>query len=520
MEKELVEELDLVKSQLLDIRKIPRESPKLALTFDDISIMPVGESDIPSRRDPEISLYSQISPHITLKLPVIASYMDTVCEHKMAIECARNGGMGIIHRHLSIPEQVREIELVKRAEALVIPSPYTVSLDTPLEMIKQESKERGVGGFLDVDENGKLLGLVSEHDVDLWRIKSRESLTAKDLMTPLDRLITGSLSTSMEEAVELMLRHRIKKIPLVDDQNQVTGLISKKSILRIQNKLAVRDREGRLVVGAAIGLGKDMMERAGALVDAGADILVLAIANGYLKIATQAVSDLKNDYPNTDLAAGVVAEESGTARLFDAGADTALEGVGPGSICETRVVAGVGIPLFTSLRMSQSVARNQGKFILSDGGVSKPHHLNKALFAGASAVVLGKVLAGTDESPPEVKKINGRLVKYHRGLASDDAKRKFDRIQGRLSDVDPEFRWEYVYKNVHAEGVETGFVEYTGSAKDAIREITGGLRSCMTYLGVRTIEELWEACNAGQYVRVTSAGNREGNPHDLSSFTT
>ncbi|OGZ57097.1 MAG: hypothetical protein A3F94_01820 [Candidatus Spechtbacteria bacterium RIFCSPLOWO2_12_FULL_38_22] len=493
---------------------------RTALTFDDISIYPKEESDIPSRRDPEISLFSQISPHITLKLPIIASYMDTVCESRMAIECARNGGMGIIHRHLGIEEQVEEVGLVKRAESLIIPNPYTVSLDTSLEMIKQESKERGVGGFLVVDESGKLIGVVSEHDVDLWRIKSRERLTAKDVMTPLDRLITGSLSTSMEEAVELMLRHRIKKIPLVDDRNQVTGLISKKSILRIQNKLAVRDTEGRLVVGAAIGLGKGMMERAGALVDAGADMLVLAIANGYLKVALEALRDLKNDYPNVDLAAGVVAEENGTARLFDAGADTALVGVGPGSICETRVVAGVGIPLFTSLRMSQGVARKQGKFILSDGGVSRPHHLNKALFAGASAVVLGKVLAGTDESPPEVKKINGRLVKYHRGLASDDAKRKFDRIQGKLSDVDPESRWEYVYNNVHAEGVETGFVDYTGSAKDAIREITGGLRSCMTYLGVRTIEELWEACNAGQYVRVTNAGNREGNPHDLSSFTT
>src|SRR3990167_9231183 len=301
MDIELAGELDLLKKQLLYIERRVGKIPELALTFDDISILPVGESDIPSRRDDSISLYSQISPHITLKLPVIASYMDTVCEHKMAIECARNGGMGIIHRHLSIPEQVREIELVKRAEALVIPSPYTVSLDTPLEMIKQESKERGVGGFLVVDENGKLLGLVSEHDVDLWRIKNREPLTAKDVMTPLDRLITGSLFTSMEEAVELMLRHRIKKIPLIDDQNQVVGLISKKSILRIQNKLAVRDREGRLVVGAAIGLGKDMMKRAGALVDAGADMLVLAIANGYLKVALEALRDLKNDYPNVDL---------------------------------------------------------------------------------------------------------------------------------------------------------------------------------------------------------------------------
>jgi len=491
-----------------------------ALTFDDISIYPIGESDIPSRRDDSINLFSQISPNITLKLPIIASYMDTVCEHKMAIECARNGGMGVIHRHLSIADQAKEVELVKRAESLIIPDPYTVPLEASLLEVKKESKEKGVGGFLVVDDNKKLLGVISEHDVDLNKILGGDKLSVAQAMTPIDKVISGSLNITKEEAIDLMLRHRLKKIPLIDENKTLRGLISKKSILRLENKLAVRDNQGRLVVAAAVGLGKDMMERAEALVNAGVDMIVLAIANGYLKSAVEAVGELKKTFPSIDLAAGVVVEAEGASRLFDAGADTVLVGIGPGSICETRMVAGVGIPQFTALRMAQKAAREKGKFIISDGGISQPHHFVKALFAGASATILGKVLAGTDESPPQIKRIGGRWVKYHRGLASDDAKRKFDEIQGKFVDTDPGARWDYVYKHVHAEGVESGFVDYTGNAQDAIREITGGLRSCMTYLGARNIDELWGACDNNQYVRVTDSGRREGNPHDLLGFTT
>ena len=500
--------------------KLGIEYVPTALTFDDISVYPQKESNISSRRSDNIILFSRISPNIVLKLPPIASYMDTVCGHKMAIECARNGGMGVIHRQLSIEEQVGEVELVKRAESLIIPNPYLVSPQATLTEIKKESKEKNVGGFLVAKEDGKLLGVVSEHDVDLRRLQGGDNLTAQEAMTPLERLIVGNPNTTFKEAVDLMLRHRIKKIPLIDTDGNIRGLISKKSILRLQNKLAVRDQQDRLVVAASVGLGEDMMERAGALVDGGVDMIVLAIANGYLKVAREAVEDLRRNYPKVDLAAGVIVEDKGAGRLFDAGADTVLVGIGPGSICETRQVAGVGIPQFTALRLAQVAARKRGKFIISDGGISKPHHLVKAMFGGASATILGKVLAGTDESPPDVKRVSGKLVKYHRGLSSDDAKRKFDEIQGKLSDVDPEARWEYVYKNVHAEGVESGFVDYTGSAQEAIREIIGGLRSCMTYLGAHTIEELWQACNEGKYMRVTDAGSREGSPHDLLSFTT
>jgi IMP dehydrogenase len=495
-------------------------TPLLALTFDDISIYPIDKSDIPSRRHDSVSLFSQISPNITLKLPIIASYMDTVCESKMAIECARNGGMGVIHRHLTIDRQVKEVGLVKRAESLIIPNPYTVSLTATLQEVKKESKEKGIGGFLVVDAENRLLGIISEHDIDLQRMLRDDNLTVAQAMMPYERVISASPDITKKEAIELMLRYRLKKIPLVDEHQKLRGLISKKSILRLENKLATRDQKGRLVVAAAVGLGADMMDRIAALVDAEVDMIVLAIANGYLTKAADAVKAIKMNFPKVDLAAGVVAENKGAERLFSAGADTVLVGIGSGSICETRQVAGVGIPQFTALRMAQKAARKHGKFIISDGGISKPHHWVKALFAGASATILGKVFAGTDESPPEVKRIGGALVKYHRGLASDNAKRKFDEIQGKLIDVDPEARWDYVYKYVHAEGVESGFVNYTGSAQEAIREITGGLRSCMTYLGARNIEELWEACNRGQYVRVTSAGNREGSPHDLLSFTT
>ncbi|MDX1608076.1 MAG: IMP dehydrogenase [Candidatus Spechtbacterales bacterium] len=500
----------------MGIEYVPTE-----LTFDDILVYPQERSEIPSRRDDRLTLFSQISPNITLKMPVIASPMDTVCEHEMAIACARNGGLGLIHRHLTIPEQVKQIELVKRAESLVIPEPYSVSPDTTLSDVKRESKDKGVGGFLVQNDTGELLGVISEHDIDLTRLLTQEDIKTHEAMTPLEKLILGDPDINLERAVELMLKHRVKKIPLVDSSGRVAGLVSKKSILRLQNPLAVRDSRDRLAVGAALGLDDRMMERAGALVEAGVDILALFVANGYLKRVEEATRDLKRNFPDTDLAVGSVADYHGVERLFDAGADAAFVGIGPGSICETREVAGVGRAQFTALRLAQRAARKHGKFILADGGVSKQHHFVKAIFAGASATVLGKVFAGTDEAPPELRRIDGRWVKYHRGLASDDAKQQADEIYGKVKDdVDPDSIWEYVYKNVHAEGVESGFVEYTGSAQDAIRSITGGLRSCMTYLGTWNIEEFWQACNRGRYSRITDSGSREGKPHDLLGFTT
>lgn len=500
----------------------------LALTFNDITLVPKKISELDSRRSDKISLNAQISPNITLHIPVISIYMDSVTEAPMAIRMAQLGGMGIIHRWMTPKAQAHEVQLVKRAESLIIPNPYKVSSDATLAEIKKESKEKGVGGFLVAKEDGKLLGVVSEHDVDLHRLLGGDNLTAREVMTPLEKLIVGSPSTTLKEAVELMLRHRIKKIPLIDSEGNIRGLISKKSILRLQNKLAVRDKQDRLVVAAAVGLGEDMMERAGALVDAGADMIILAIANAYLRRAVDAVHVLRKTFPNIDLAAGVTTEYEGTKRIFDAGADTVLVGIGPGTVCETRVVAGVGVPQFTALRSAQRAARERKKFIISDGGIKMPHQFNKALVAGASACTVGSLFAGTDEAPGDVMTIDGKMVKMHRGLSSDDAKKKLDEIRGRKNDTTPDDLWEKVYKHVEAEGVESGFVPYTGSAEKALKRVTGGLRSCMTYMGSSTVQELWDVCDNGiscdceknHYEVVTQDGNREANPHGLSGFRT
>ncbi|OGZ60805.1 MAG: hypothetical protein A2919_01330 [Candidatus Spechtbacteria bacterium RIFCSPLOWO2_01_FULL_43_12] len=490
--------------------------PPTALTFDDISLMPQDISDISSRKDESISLKSQISRNITLNIPAIASYMPTVCEADMAIAMAQIGGVGILHRWMAIEEQVHQVQLVKRHENRVIEDPYTIPPSLPISQIKRYMLERKVGAFLVVDEQKRLLGLVSTRDVDL---RDGGGLVARDVMTPRKDLVVAPPGTSTEEAIRLFVEHRKEKIPVVDRDNIVRGLLSKKDVKKMQNKLAVRDADGHLLVAASIGLSKrDMFERTEALLEAGADLIVLAIANSYLADALEAVRKLRAAFPDVDLAAGVVTEYEGAKRVFEAGADTVLVGIGPGSICETRIVAGVGVPQFTALRMAQRAAREQGKFIISDGGVRQPHHFNKALFAGASGTILGSVLAGTDESPGEKLVIDGKLVKFHRGLASDYAKQKMDEIQGVTEEVNKEDLMEYVYRHIEAEGVESGSVPYTGSVIETLRRITGGLRSMMTYMGVRNIEGLWKRCDEGKYVRVTDAGNKEGNPHDLISF--
>lgn len=517
------------KKELKKILKEFLQFPELALTFDDISAMPTDISYSHSRTDEDITLQTQISRNITLNLGYVASYMDSVSESEMGITTSKIGGMAIIHRLMSLEKQIEEVKLVKRHENKVILDPYTLSRSTPISEIKEKLESRNIGMFLIVSENKKLIGVVSSRDI---KFRKDYSLTAEDVMTPLERLVILNPVNMTEDQItekarELFIEHRLENIPLVDGKNTVQGLVSAKDLIKMENKLAVRDKEGHLVVGASIGLPRkengyldldELMRNTGMLLDAKTDLIVLAIANAYLNDALIAVSEIRKNFPEVDLAAGTVNEYEGTRRLFEAGADTVLVGIGPGSICETRRVAGVGIPQFTALRKAQRAARECGKFILSDGGVSKPHHFNKALFAGANGVILGSVLAGTDASPGEIIKVNDRLMKFHRGLASNNAKHKFNEVSGKKQEIDPLDYWSYVYNHVSAEGVESGFVDYKGTTLDAIRDITGGLRSMMTYLGVKDIEGLWKRCDEGKYVRVSNAGNIEGNPHDLLSF--
>lgn len=494
--------------------------PPLALTFDDVSVYPRGESDIPSRTDPRVSLRSRISPNIALNLPIVSSYMDTVTEHQMAITLARLGGLGIIHRWMTIEDQVEQVKLVKREENRVIEEPYAIAPNTTVGEAQKLLRDLNVGALLVTDEEHKLLGVVSTRDVEL---RERRGDSVTHVMTQRDDLVVmegNPFTISTERATRLLIQHRKEKIPIVDEDNVVRGMVSKKDIKKLRNRLAVRDSDDHLRCGAAIGLAKDdYLERAEALLDAGADLIVLAIANGYLTQALEAVRSLRAEFGDRiDLAAGCTTEYFGTKRLFEAGADTVLVGIGPGSICETRRVAGVGIPQFTALRWAQEAAREEGKFVVSDGGVHEPGQFNKALFAGASGVVCGSAFAGTDEAPGELVPVNGQQMKFNRGLASEDAKRKLDEVTGKTREIDKENYWEYVYKHVEAEGIESGFVPYSGSAIDVVRRMTGGLRSMMSYLGTPTIPELWRVADRGQYVRVTNAGHREGSPHHINVF--
>lgn len=503
-----------------------------AYTYNDITLVPRKISHIDSRRSEEINLESQISPNIKLKTPILSIYMDDVTESKMAIKMAQMGGLGIIHRLMSIEEQAHEVGLVKRAESLVIPRPYTIDANASLERIEDEFKRLGVGALLIIDGKEKLLGLVSEHDVQLQKQKGHNNLLAYAIMTPLEKLITGDSNITKEQAIDLMLKNRVKKIPLVDKDNKLKGLISKKSILRLNNDLAVRDSMGHLLCAASIGLSSDMMERAGELVDAGTNLIVLAIANAYLEKCLKAVRDIKNNFPNIDLMAGNVTEYHGAKSLFEAGADTALVGIGQGTVCETRIQTGIGVPSFTAIRDAQRAAREDGKFIIQDGGIRKPHQFVKALFGGASAVTVGSLLAGTDESPGEVIDVNGRRVKFYRGLASDDAKQKAAKVNNKFLDNDLDNLYNDIYMHVAAEGVETGFVPYVGGANEVIKKLIGGRRSSQTYLGCENIKELQDVCDENpfgphgclcaknHYAIITSDGTREASPHGLESFTT
>ena len=506
------------------------EAP-IAYTFDDISIKPQEISRISSRRDAQIDLGSQISPKVRLKLPVVASYMDTVCEAKMAIAIAQLGGLGIIHRWMTIEEQVSQVRRVKRAENEIIEDPYTLRPSSTVAEIRRAMAEYGVGGLLITDERGKLLGIVTTRDIDFKNKEEDLSMPATAVMTPLEKLIVASKGVTLHEAKKLLDEHKLEKIPVVDNDGVVCGLISKKDIKKMRNRLAARDDEGHLLVAASVGLrGADLFERTGALLEAGADLIVLAIANGYLESAINATRRLRKKFPDVDLAVGDVTEYAGTKRLFAAGADTVLVGIGPGSSCETRYIAGVGVPQFTALRWAASAARAESRYIICDGGVHEPHHFGKALFAGASAVILGGALAGTDEAPGEVVDIGGRKMKQHRGLASEDARAKLERILGaspkkendhalqEAARFGGEDLYGEVYMHVAGEGVEQGFFPYTGATKEAIKRLTGGLRSLMTYLGVNNLEGLWDICDMGLYISQTAYGAAEGKPHHMSVF--
>jgi IMP dehydrogenase len=475
--------------------------PQTGLTFDDVLLVP-QHSPIRSRKD--VSTATWLTPQIRINIPVISSNMDTVTETDMAIAMARYGGIGILHRFMSVDQQAEMVNRVKRAESVVVQDPITIHHESRVTEARVRMGETGVGGLMVVDDENRLVGVITTRDVLL--ANGGEEPVAS-VMTPLERLVTADVDESLASARHKLHQFRVEKLPLIDAQGKIAGLITAQDIIKTQEHPdATKDTRGRLRVGAAIGVRDDDLERAAACVAQGADVLVVDIAHGHSDHCIQMVHKLKARFPNMPIIAGNVATPAGVEDLIKAGADAIKVGVGAGSICITRVVTGSGVPQLTAIDECAEVGRRLGVPIIADGGIRNSGDITKALAAGASSVMAGSMLAGTEESPgvPVVRK--GSRYKVIRGMASLSAnveRRRIDR-GAEISDLE--------YTEVVPEGVEA-VVPYRGDVVDILKQLVGGLRSGMSYLGAHNIEEMWERA---EFVRVTGAGMQESGAHDVN----
>ncbi len=473
------------------------ERVPLGLTFDDVLLVP-RRSPVESRA--EVDTRTRLARGVELAVPIVSANMDAVTESEMAIAMAREGGIGIIHRFLPVDQQVAEVRRVKRAESIVIEQPYTIRPDQTLREAVAFLEEHGSAGLL-VVQDGRLVGIVTARDLLFEEDLDRP---VREVMTPRERLVTAPPGISMEEAKRILHAHRVEKLPLVDGEGRLVGLVTSRDIRsRMQHPNATKDERGRLRVGAAVGVRGDYLERAEALVEEGVDALVVDVAHGHSEAVLRAVRTLRRRFPEVPIVAGNVATAEGTVDLIEAGADAVKVGVGPGSTCTTRVVTGAGVPQLSAILECARVARPRGIPIIADGGIRSSGDITKALAAGASAVMLGNLLAGTEESPGATVIRNGRQYKTYRGMASLWA-------TARRRSLDSPIDEEEVGQIV-AEGIEA-LVPYRGKVADVLHQLVGGLRSGMSYCGARTIPELWE--NA-RFVRITPAGLRESLPHDV-----
>jgi IMP dehydrogenase len=432
--------------------------------------------------------------------------MDTVTEETMAITIARLGGIGVIHRFTSIEKQAEMVRRVKRAENITIDKPYSISPDATLEEARKLTERYGVTGFM-VVKDGKLVGILSRRDM----LFQPDDKKVRDVMTPKEKLITARPGISLEEAKKILWGNRVEKLPLVDEDGNLRGLITAADIVKkMKYPNAARDRKGRLLVAAAIGIRGDYKDRIAALIDAGVDALVIDVANGYIDRVVDVIREVKREYPDIDVVAGNIATEEGAEKLAEAGADALRVGIGPGSVCTTRIVAGVGVPQLTAIIDTAKVAKKYDIPIIADGGIRKPGDVVKALGAGAECVMIGRLFAGTDESPGKIVLRNGRRFKIYRGMASFYARLAKDyRERGEL-DISDEIE-EYAFTT---EGVEA-YVEYTGSVEEVVNRLISGLRAGMAYIGARTIKEMPQKA---KFIRITNAGLKESYPHDVYQF--
>jgi len=472
------------------------------LTFDDVLLLPDYSEVLPK----EVSVRTRLTKRLFLNIPILSAAMDTVTEAEMAIAMAREGGLGVIHKNLSIEAQAAMVRKVKRSEAGMIQDPVTLPPTATLEDAERLMREYRIGGLPVVDVYGRLLGLVTNRDLRFERDLKRP---VTEVMTPVERLVTARPGTTLEEAEELLRRHKVEKLPLVDESGRLKGLITLKDIVkRRQYPNAVKDAQGRLLVGAAVGASKDLPERAQALVEAGVDGLVLDSAHGHSKGILEALAYLKETFgERVEVIAGNVATREGARALAERGADAVKVGIGPGSICTTRVVTGVGVPQITAILEAVAGVKDLDGPVIADGGIKYTGDVAKAIAAGAHAVMLGSMLAGTDEAPGEEVLKDGRRYKLYRGMGSLGAMK-----QGSADRYfqDPE-KGETEAKKLVPEGIE-GMVPYKGPVADVLYQIVGGLRSAMGYVGAPDIETFRKKA---RFVRMTMAGLIESHPHDV-----
>lgn len=472
---------------------------KKGFTFDDVLLIPAESHVLPN----EVDMKTKLADNLTLNIPIITAAMDTVTDSKMAIAIARAGGLGIIHKNMSIVDQAEEVRKVKRSENGVIIDPFFLTPDNTVSEAEELMQNYRISGVPIVEtlENRKLVGIITNRDMRF--ISDYKQLISEHMTS--QNLVTAPIGTDLETAERILHEHRIEKLPLVDDEGCLSGLITIKDIEKvIEFPKAAKDEFGRLLVAGAVGVTSDTFERAEALFEAGADAIVIDTAHGHSAGVLRKIAEIRTHFPNRTLIAGNIATAEGARALYDAGVDVVKVGIGPGSICTTRVVAGVGVPQITAIYDAAAVAREYGKTIIADGGIKYSGDIVKALAAGGNAVMLGSMFAGTDEAPGETEIFQGRKFKTYRGMGSIAAMKKgsSDRyFQGSVNEAN----------KLVPEGIE-GRVAYKGSVADIVFQMLGGIRSGMGYVGAANIKELHD--NA-QFVEMSGAGLKESHPHDV-----
>jgi IMP dehydrogenase len=469
---------------------------KVGLTFDDVLLVPNHSSVLPK----DVDLTAQFTKNIKLNIPLVSAAMDTVTESKLAIALAREGGIGVVHKNMSIEKQAIEVDRVKRSESGMILDPVIINSDKTIQDALDIMARFRISGVPVVDE-GKLMGILTNRDI---RFETNLDLLVSDRMTS-ENLVTVKQGTTLEEAKKVLQEHRIEKLLVVDDLGKLCGLITVKDILKKENyPNAATDEHGRLIVAAAVGVGENTMDRVSTLIDSNVDAIIVDTAHGHSDGVIYTLSNIKKRYSNIDVIAGNIATASGAKALIDAGADAVKVGIGPGSICTTRIIAGVGVPQLSAVMDAQEVASKSGIPVISDGGMRYSGDVAKSLAAGANVAMLGSIFAGTDESPGEVILWEGRSFKSYRGMGSIAAMKEGSKDRYFQNDSDA--------NKLVPEGIE-GMVPYKGPVRETIHQLVGGIRSSMGYCGAKDISTFGKV---SKFIQITGAGVKESHPHDIN----